>query len=61
MGPLGRRTTRCAWPSWPAPRSVLLFHHDPTRTDAEVDAIVAGFADAPVPVTAAAEGMDLAL
>ena len=42
-------------------RSVLLFHHDPTRTDAALDAIVAGFADAPVPVTAAAEGMDLHL
>jgi hypothetical protein len=44
-------------------RSVLLFHHDPSRTDEEVDAIVAGFADAPVPVDAAAESTthDLAL
>jgi phosphoribosyl 1,2-cyclic phosphodiesterase len=37
-------------------QAVLLFHHDPTRTDDEVDAIVATFADAPFPVTAAAEG-----
>lgn len=37
-------------------RSVLLFHHDPHRTDDAVDAMVAGFAGAPVPVTAAAEG-----
>jgi phosphoribosyl 1,2-cyclic phosphodiesterase len=37
-------------------REVVLFHHDPVRTDDEVDAIVAGFADAKVPVTAAREG-----
>lgn len=37
-------------------KAVLLFHHDPTRTDDDLDAIVAGFADAPIPVTAAAEG-----
>ncbi len=42
-------------------RSVLLFHHDPSRTDAEVDAIVAGFADAAVPVAAAAEGTTITL
>ncbi|CAN5701495.1 MBL fold metallo-hydrolase [soil metagenome] len=41
--------------------AVLLFHHDPTRTDDEVDAIVASFADAPVPVSAAAEGMAIDL
>jgi phosphoribosyl 1,2-cyclic phosphodiesterase len=35
---------------------VALYHHDPARTDDEVDAIVAGFADAPVTVTAACEG-----
>jgi phosphoribosyl 1,2-cyclic phosphodiesterase len=35
---------------------VALYHHDPARTDEEVDRIVAGFADAPVAVTAAAEG-----
>lgn len=37
-------------------KAVLLFHHDPTRTDDELDAIVESFADAPIPVTAAAEG-----
>jgi len=42
-------------------RSVLLFHHDPIRTDDEVDAIVARFADAPMPVTAAVEGCVLDL
>ncbi len=42
-------------------KAVLLFHHDPTRTDAEVDAMVATFADAPLPVSAAAEGTALDL
>jgi len=37
-------------------KEVVLFHHDPNRTDDEVDAIVASFARAAVPVTAAAEG-----
>lgn len=37
-------------------KAVLLFHHDPIRTDDEVDAIVATFADALVPVTGACEG-----
>ncbi len=37
-------------------RSVLLFHHDPTRTDDEVDAIVESFAGAPISVRAAVEG-----
>ena len=37
-------------------RAVLLFHHDPLRTDAEVDAIVSRFAGRAVPVSAAAEG-----
>ncbi|MEP7056075.1 MAG: MBL fold metallo-hydrolase [Actinomycetota bacterium] len=40
-------------------RSVTLFHHSPDRTDDEIDAIVAACADAPVPVTAAAEGGEL--
>jgi phosphoribosyl 1,2-cyclic phosphodiesterase len=39
-----------------AARSVLLFHHDPSRTDDEVDALVARFAAATVPVSAAHEG-----
>lgn len=38
-------------------RSVLLFHHDPNRTDGEVDALVASFSGATVAVEAAAEGM----
>ena len=42
-------------------RRVVLFHHDPARTDDEVDAIVARFADAAVPVTAAVEGAALDL
>jgi phosphoribosyl 1,2-cyclic phosphodiesterase len=42
-------------------RAVLLFHHDPNRTDAEVDAIVDGFRDAPLPVTAAVEGTTIDL
>jgi len=42
-------------------RSVLLFHHDPTRTDDDLDAIVARFAGASVPVTAAVEGSVLEL
>lgn len=36
--------------------AVALFHHDPGRTDDEVDAIVARFAGARVPVHAAVEG-----
>lgn len=42
-------------------RAVMLFHHDPNRTDAEVDRIVDGFADAAVPVRAAVEGEVLTL
>lgn len=35
---------------------LVLFHHDPPRTDSELDEIVLGLADAPIPVRAAAEG-----
>jgi phosphoribosyl 1,2-cyclic phosphodiesterase len=35
---------------------LLLFHHDPYRTDSELDAIVAALADARVKVSAATEG-----
>ena len=42
-------------------RHLLLFHHDPSRTDDEIDALVAGLSGSPVPVTAAAEGMVLTL
>ncbi len=41
--------------------AVLLFHHDPIRTDDEVDAIVGSFSDAAVPVSAAAEGTTIQL
>jgi len=44
-----------------ASRKVLLFHHDPPRTDDEVDAIVAGFRGGPVPVEAAVEGVTIQL
>ena len=37
-------------------RSVLLFHHDPNRTDDQLDELGRHFADTPVPVTAAAQG-----
>jgi phosphoribosyl 1,2-cyclic phosphodiesterase len=37
-------------------KRVLLFHHDPPRTDDELDAIVAAHRNAPVPVEAAMEG-----
>ena len=37
-------------------RQVVLFHHDPARTDDEVDAIVGRFTAAPIPVSAAVEG-----
>lgn len=42
-------------------RWLVLFHHDPSRTDEELDEIVQSLADAPVPVTAASEGMTLSL
>ena len=42
-------------------RRVLLFHHDPPRTDDELDAIVEAFRGSPVPVDAAAEGAVIAL
>ncbi len=41
--------------------SLMLFHHDPSRTDEQLDAIVQSWADAPVPVQAASEGMELQL
>jgi phosphoribosyl 1,2-cyclic phosphodiesterase len=40
-------------------RRLLLFHHDPRRTDDELDAIVRSLKDAPVPVEAAAEGTEI--
>jgi len=37
-------------------RKVMLFHHDPDRTDAEIDAIVGRYQGAKLPVEAAREG-----
>jgi phosphoribosyl 1,2-cyclic phosphodiesterase len=42
-------------------RKVMLFHHDPPRTDNELDAIVAAFGDGPVKVDAATEGAVISL
>ncbi len=42
-------------------RRLLLFHHDPARTDDEVDAIVASCQGAGLPVAGATEGMVLDL
>jgi phosphoribosyl 1,2-cyclic phosphodiesterase len=36
---------------------VMLFHHDPSRTDGQMDAIVTRWARGPVQVTGAAQGM----
>jgi phosphoribosyl 1,2-cyclic phosphodiesterase len=40
-------------------KSLLLFHHAPARTDDEIDAIVESARTAPIPVSAAAEGVEL--
>ena len=37
-------------------KRLVLFHHDPQRTDDEIDAMVAGYQDAAVPVEGATEG-----
>jgi len=42
-------------------RRVALFHHKPSRTDDQLDAVAYRFADAPVPVLVAAEGLTVAL
>jgi len=42
-------------------RQVCLFHHSPWRTDAEVDEIAGRFAQAAVPVIAAADGLAIVL
>lgn len=41
-------------------REVLLFHHDPARTDAEIESLVKEI-DGEIPVTAAREGMTIDL
>ncbi len=42
-------------------KRLVLFHHDPPRTDEQIDEIVASYADVGFPVEAAFEGMDLNL
>ncbi len=42
-------------------RRLLLFHHDPPRTDDAIDAIVASYADAGVPVEGAVQGSEFDL
>ena len=42
-------------------RRVALFHHKPSRTDDQLDALACRFADAPVPVLVAAEGLTVTL
>ncbi len=42
-------------------RRVALFHHKPSRTDAELDLVARRFANALIPVTVAAEGMTIDL
>jgi ribonuclease BN (tRNA processing enzyme) len=37
-------------------KKLLLFHHDPARTDDQIDAIVAAHRNGPVPTEAAREG-----
>ena len=38
-------------------RTLVLFHHDPSRTDDQLDALVAAHQGGPVEVVGAAEGM----
>jgi phosphoribosyl 1,2-cyclic phosphodiesterase len=42
-------------------RRVALFHHRPSRTDAQLDEVARRFAGAPIPVTVAAEGTAIEL
>jgi len=42
-------------------QSLALFHHAPDRTDDEIDLIVKSLSGAPLPVTAAVEGVELTL
>lgn len=42
-------------------RRVALFHHKPSRTDDQLDAVAYRFADAPLPVLVAAEGQTVDL
>jgi phosphoribosyl 1,2-cyclic phosphodiesterase len=38
-------------------RRLLLYHHDPPRSDDDIDAVVEAYREATVPVDAAVEGM----
>jgi phosphoribosyl 1,2-cyclic phosphodiesterase len=42
-------------------RSLMLVHHDPGRTDEQIDSLVERYRDSPVPVVAAAAGMHFEL
>lgn len=42
-------------------RRLVLFHHKPSRTDAELDEVARRFAAADIPVTVAAEGLTIEL
>ena len=42
-------------------KHVVLFHHRPDRTDAEVEQTLSRFADSPIPVLGAEEGTTLTL
>jgi phosphoribosyl 1,2-cyclic phosphodiesterase len=42
-------------------RRVALFHHKPSRTDAELDEVARRFAAVPIPVVVAAEGLSVEL
>ncbi len=42
-------------------RRVALFHHRPSRTDAQLDEVACRFATAPIPVVVAAEGLSVEL
>jgi phosphoribosyl 1,2-cyclic phosphodiesterase len=42
-------------------RQLALFHHKPSRTDDQLDAIASRFSGAPLPVLVAAEGLTVAL
>lgn len=42
-------------------KRLLLFHHDPPRTDDQIDEIVASYGNGGIPIEAASEGMELVL
>ena len=44
---------------WAGARRLALFHHQPTRTDAELDEVARRFETAEMPVTVATEGLVL--